>query len=92
MNWMKNLFLVSSDVPTTEELEVLKNAKERVGMVIRARWVLLGILALYGIVAFIIFQHSSADVTQIAPVSGIVAILAFFAVAAYNAWYQFSYE
>ena len=92
MELLKNLFLISSDVPTTEELEVLKNAKERVGMVIRARWVLLGILALYGIAVFIIFQHSTADVSQVTPVSGIVAILAFSTVAAYNAWYQYSYE
>jgi diguanylate cyclase (GGDEF)-like protein len=92
MDLLKNLYLISSDAPTTDELEVLKNAKERVGMVIRARWVLLGILALYGIAAFIIFQHSTSDVSQITPVSGIVAILAFSAVAAYNAWYQYSYE
>jgi uncharacterized protein involved in exopolysaccharide biosynthesis len=50
----KNLFLVSSDVPTTEELELLKDARERVGLVIRARWIILGMLALYGL-AILVF-------------------------------------
>jgi diguanylate cyclase (GGDEF)-like protein len=87
----KKLFLAYGGVPTAEELEMLKDARERVGMVIRARWVLLGILALYGLVLVVFFQHSSADVSRIAPLHGTVAILAFAAVAAYNAWYQYSY-
>ncbi len=91
MDQRKRVFLVSGDVPTTEELEMLKDARERVGLVIRARWILLGILALYGVVAFIFYQHSSADVARITPLHGIVAILAFAAVAAYNAFYQYSY-
>lgn len=91
MEQRKNLFLVSGDVPTTEELELLKDSRERVGLVIRARWILLGILAVYGLSIVVFFQHASADVARLAPVHGIIAILAFAAVAAYNAWYQYSY-
>jgi diguanylate cyclase (GGDEF)-like protein len=87
----KNLFLVSSDVPTTEELELLKDARERVGLVIRARWIILGMLALYGLAILVFFQHSSADVARLTPLHGIVAIVAFAAVAAVNAWYQYCY-
>jgi diguanylate cyclase (GGDEF)-like protein len=87
----KNLFLISSDVPTTEELETLKDARERVGLIVRARWIILGMLALYGLSILVFFQHSSADVARLTPLHGIVAIVAFAVVAAYNAWYQYSY-
>jgi len=89
--WHK-MSLVSGEVPTTEELEMIKEARERVGMVIRARWVLLGILAVYGLAAFLFLQHSSADISRITVLHRIVPIVAFLAVAAYNAWYQYSYE
>lgn len=87
----KKIFFASGDVPTTEELEMLKDARERVGLVIRARWILLGILALYGAAAFVFYNHFSADLARVAPVHGIVAMAAFAAVAAYNGWYQYSY-
>jgi hypothetical protein len=44
----KKLMFFSGDIPTAEELELLKDARARVGMVIKARWAILGILALYG--------------------------------------------
>jgi diguanylate cyclase (GGDEF)-like protein len=91
MDQRTSLFLVSGEVPTTEELEMLKDARERVGLIIRARWILLGVLALYGLVAAVFFQHASADVARITPIHGIVAIVAFAAFAAYNALYQYSY-
>ena len=92
MDRRKNRFFVSRDVPTTEELEMLKDARERVGMIIRARWIVLGILAAFGVAALVFYQHSSADLTRISPVHGVAAILAFAAVAAYNAWYQYSHS
>lgn len=90
-NRRKKFFFVSGDVPTTEELEMLKEARERVGLVIRARWIILGILALYGAAAFVFYRHVSADLARVAPIHGIVAIAAFAAVVAYNGWYQYSY-
>lgn len=86
------IFFVSSDVPTTEELEMLKDARDRVGLVIRARWILLGVLAVYGVAASIFYRHSSADAARVAPFHGIVAIASFAAVALYNTWYQYSYR
>ncbi len=92
MNQPKSLFFVSGDVPTTEELEMLKDARKRVGTVIRARWIVLGILAAFGVAALVFYQHSSADLARISPLHGVAAILAFAVVAAYNAWYQYSYR
>ena len=40
----------SGDVPTTEELELLNENMRRVALVIRARWILLAILSMYGFV------------------------------------------
>ena len=91
MGHRKNILLVSGDVPTNEELEILKDARERVALVIRSRWILLGILALYGVAAFIFYQHSSADVERVTPLHGVVAILAFAVAATYNAFYQYGY-
>lgn len=91
MNQWKKLNIITSDVPTTEELEMLKEARERVGLVIHARWVILAILALYGLVVFIFFQHSSADMSRVTPLHRAVAVVAFLAAIGYNAWYHYSY-
>ncbi|MBI5577213.1 MAG: GGDEF domain-containing protein [Deltaproteobacteria bacterium] len=91
MSRLKKFSIVSSDVPTTEELELLKEARERAGLVIRARWVILATLALYGLVVFIFFHHASADVAKVTPLHRAVAIVAFLAAVAYNAWYHYSY-
>ncbi len=92
MEKWSGMSLVSGEVPTTEELEMIKESRERIGLVIRVRWVLLGILAVYGIAAYIFFRHSSADVARITATHRIVPIAAFLAVVAYNAWYRYSYE
>jgi len=91
MDQWKKLNILTSDVPTTEELELLKEARARVELVIRARWIILAILALYGLLVFIFFQHSSADVSKVTPLHRAVAVVAFFAAVAYNAWYHYSY-
>ncbi len=87
----KKLNIVSSDVPTAEELELLKEARDRAALIIRTRWVILAILALYGFVVFIFFQHSSADVSRVTPLHRAVAVAAFLAAVAYNAWCHYSY-
>jgi diguanylate cyclase (GGDEF)-like protein len=83
--------IVTGEVPTTEELELLTEARERVGLIIRARWVILAILALYGLLVFLFFQHSSADMSRVTPLHRAVAVLAFLAAVVYNAWYHYSY-
>ena len=55
-DYMMDMYYVSGDAPTSVELEMLKEGRERVGLVIRARWIVLGILAAYGIIPFIYFQ------------------------------------
>ena len=92
MGLWKRVNIVAGDVPTTEELEMLKEARERVALIIRARWTILGILALYGLVVFFFFRHASADAAKVTAVHKFVAIAAFLAAVAYNAWYQYSYR
>ena len=88
----KNLTYFSGDIPSTEELVLLKESRERVGLVIRARWAILAILACYGLYTFLLYQHGSADYAAITPRHWMAALLAFLFVAAYNAWYQYSYR
>ncbi len=80
------------DVPTTEQLEFLKENRERAGLVIRARWVLLLILSVYGVVVHIFFQHKSADTESLAWVHLIAPFAAVLFVAAYNACFQYTYR
>ncbi len=92
MEQWKKMSIVSGEVPTTEELELLKDQWERVGLVIRARWIVLAILAAYGVTVYIFFQHRSADVRALTPVHRFVPVAVLLFVAAYNAWYQYSYR
>jgi diguanylate cyclase (GGDEF)-like protein len=91
-DFMKKFTYVTGDIPTTEELELLKDARERTGLVIRARWILLGILAAYGIIPYLFFQDTSADLDQITAVHCVVPVVAWSFVALYNAWLHYSYK
>jgi diguanylate cyclase (GGDEF)-like protein len=84
--------LAPGEVPTTEEIAWLNEARDRVGMVIRARWVILGVLAAYGVYAYAFFQHATADTLDITPQHRLVPVLALAFTAAYNAWYQYSFR
>ncbi|MGE5663379.1 MAG: hypothetical protein ACM31I_03500, partial [Deltaproteobacteria bacterium] len=92
MERLRRLTYVAGEVPTSEELLVLSEARQRVGLVIRARWVLLGILATYGIFVALFYRHASADSAAITATHRSVAVAAFLFVAAYNAWYHYSYR
>ena len=89
---MKKLSHNASDVPTTEELELRKLAQERTGLVIHARWVLLAILAAYGIVPYIFFQDISADLNMITVRHCVFPVIAWSFMATYNAWLHYSYK
>src|SRR5512146_2002115 len=89
---LRALTYISGEVPTSEELLLLNEARQRVGVVIRARWVLLAILAAYGAFVAIVYGHASADAAAVTATHRGVAIAAFLFVAAYNAWYQYSYK
>lgn len=92
MEKLRSLTYIAGEVPTSEELLLLNEARRRVGLVIRARWVLLGILAAYGAFIAVFYGHASADAAAITPTHRIIAVAAFLFVAGYNAWYQYSYQ
>jgi diguanylate cyclase (GGDEF)-like protein len=91
-DYMMDMYYVSGDAPTSVELEMLKESRERVGLVIRARWIVLGILAAYGIIPFIYFQHSSADISEVTSLHCVIPIIAWCVVAVYNSFFHFSYQ
>lgn len=89
--WKKTTY-PAGDAPSTGDLILLKESRERVGLVIRARWAILAILAFYALYIYFFFQHESADFSAITPGHWTAALLAYLFVAAYNAWYQYSYR
>jgi diguanylate cyclase (GGDEF)-like protein len=84
--FLRRLRLPAGDIPTTEELERLGEERRRVELVIRARWALLAIMALFGGLAIVFFQHSSASAADIPLYQKLVPFGAFLFVAGYNAW------
>ena len=88
----KKITIFTGDVPTTEELDLLKENRERVGMVVRARWVLLMLLTAYGVIVHIFFQHKSADFDSLTIVHLVAPFAAVLFVAAYNACFQYTYR
>jgi len=82
---------ISGDVPTTEELAWLKESRERVGLIIRARWAVLAILAVYAVYTYFFFRHATADALRVKPLHQVVAVGAFLFAVGYNAWYQYTY-
>lgn len=92
MEKLRNLTYVAGEVPTSEELLVLAEARQRVGLVIRARWALLGILAAYAAFIAVFYRHASADSAAVTATHRAVAAAAFLFIAGYNAWYHYSYR
>jgi len=90
--YLKKLSFVSGDVPTSEELALIKDSRERIGLVITARWIVLGILAAYGIIPYVFFQHYSADTNSITPLHCIIPIVAWSFIAIYNAFFHYSHK
>jgi diguanylate cyclase (GGDEF)-like protein len=81
---------VSTDAPTTHELELLNESRDRVAQVIRARWILLGILAAYAVVPYFFFQRYSVDLGTVTALQCVFPILAWCAMAIYNAFFLYS--
>ena len=82
---------ISTDAPTTDELELLNESRVRVGQVIRARWIILGILAAYGVVPYAIFHYYSIDLSSIHTLQFVFPVLAWCAMAIYNAIFLYSH-
>jgi diguanylate cyclase (GGDEF)-like protein len=87
-----NLKYISTDVPTTDELELLNESRVRIAQVIRARWIILGILAAYGVVPYVIFQYYSIDLSSVTTLQCVFPVLAWCAMATYNAFFLYSYQ
>jgi len=83
---------ISTDAPTTDELELFNESRVRIARVIRARWIILGILAAYGFVPYIFFQHYSIDLSSITTLQCVFPVLAWCGMATYNAFFQYSYQ
>jgi len=84
----KHTFL-GSDVPTTEELEAVKRTRERVLLVIKMRWVLLTLFALFGFYASYIYNMGGPEGLALVHIA--VPTAAFLLAITYNGWYHYSY-
>jgi len=80
---------ISSDAPTTDELELLNESRVRIAQVIRARWIILGILAAYGVVPYAIFHYYSIDLGSIDSLQFVFPVIAWCAMATYNAFFLY---
>lgn len=87
-----NLKYISTDAPTTDELELLNESKVRIAQVVRARWIILGILATYGIVPYAIFDYYSVDISSVNTLQVVFPVIAWCAMATYNAFFLYSYQ
>ncbi|MHB1025070.1 MAG: GGDEF domain-containing protein [Desulfobacteria bacterium] len=83
---------ISTDAPTTDELELLNESKARIAQVIRARWIILGILAAYGVVLYVVFQYYSIALGSVTTLQFIFPVIALCAMATYNAFFLYSYQ
>src|SRR4030042_845692 len=83
---------ISTDVPTTDELELLNESRVRISQVIPARWIILGILAAYGVVPYVLFQYYSIDLSSVTTLQCVFPVLAWCAMATYNAFFLYSYQ
>ena len=81
---------ISTDVPTADELELLSESRERIAHIIRARWIILGILAAFGVVPYAIFQYYSIDLGSLTTLQFVFPVIAWCVMATYNAFFQYS--
>jgi diguanylate cyclase (GGDEF)-like protein len=85
----KHTFL-NSDVPTTEELAAVKRTRERVLLVIKMRWVLLALFAMFGFYASFVYNMGGPEGLSLIHI--VVPAAAFLVAIAYNGWYHYSYN
>src|SRR5512139_1779818 len=88
----RQLMYISSDAPTTEDLELFKESRERAARVIRARWIVLGILALYGVVPYAAFRYHAVDLGTVTPLQSVFPAVAWCVLAASNALFLYSHH
>lgn len=76
--------------PTQSDIEALRANIERVGLVIRVRWVIVAALALFSVIAGLVYSVSMPLAELAANMT--VPALALVFVLAYNAFYQRTYR
>ena len=81
---------LSSDIPTTEELEAVKRTRERVLLVIKMRWVLLSLFALFGFYASYVYDLGGPEGLSLLHIA--VPAAAFLAAIGYNGWYHYFHD
>jgi diguanylate cyclase (GGDEF)-like protein len=86
---LSKLKYISTDAPTTDELELLNESKVRIVQVIRARWIVLGILAAYGVVPYFFFHRYAIDLGPVSTLQVVFPVLAWCAMATYNAFFLY---
>src|SRR5512139_812711 len=89
---IRQLMYISSDAPTTEELELFKESRKRAGRVIRARWIILGILALYGVVPYVAFRYRAVDLGAVTALQCVFPAAAWCVLALCNALFLYSHQ
>ena len=89
---IRQMKYISSDAPTMEELEIFNESRERVAMVIRARWIILGILALYGVVPFVAFRYHAIDLGSVTTLQCVFPAVAWGVIAVCNAFFLYSHQ
>jgi diguanylate cyclase (GGDEF)-like protein len=87
-DFLGRMRFAAGEIPTTEELERINEARERVDLVIRARWALVAIMALFGFAAFLIIRLSNGGGPAIPLGQKLAAFAALLFVAGYNAGFQ----
>jgi diguanylate cyclase (GGDEF)-like protein len=81
---------LGSDVPTTEEIEAVQRTRERVLLVIKMRWVLLSLFALFGLYASYVYNQGGPEGLSILHIA--VPAAAFLSAIAYNGWYHYCHD
>jgi len=89
---IRKLKYIYNDAPTTEELDLFKESRERITMIIRSRWILLGILAAYGMIPYVVFQRYSIDLGAITNAQWLFPVIGWCAMAVYNAFFHYSFQ
>jgi len=87
---MKKISIYSTDSPTQEELELVKEQANRALLVIKARWLVLIFLVIYGLLTG--GFYAAGGYFDIIEANFFVPAFALLAVVAYNAWYHYSYR
>jgi diguanylate cyclase (GGDEF)-like protein len=87
---MNHVFYYTGDAPAWTDLEAIKQNRQRILMVIKARWAALGLMAFYGLFLRVVF-HSQSNLS-VPLEQEIMAAGALVFVILYNSWYHITYD